>query len=162
MSLSLIVAKAEDGAIGKQGDLPWRLSSDLKRFKQLTMGHHLIMGRKTFESIGRPLPGRTTVVITRNPNWGSEGVLVASSLDQAIEITKEDSEPFVIGGAEIYRQFLAQVDRLYLTDVHTSVADADAFFPTIDHDQWRRVQREEIPADERNEFASTFQILERL
>jgi dihydrofolate reductase len=136
--IALIAAVAENGVIGAGNQLPWKLSADLKRFKSLTMGHTLIMGRKTFDSIGRPLPGRTTVVITRDRGWMREGVTVVHSLDEAL--TRE-GELFVAGGGEIYAQAIARADRLYITHVKKPF-DGDAKFPAIDLIHWRAVERE--------------------
>ena len=162
MIISLIVAMDEKRGIGKAGKLPWRLSSDLKRFRELTMGHHLIVGRKTFESIGRPLPGRQMIVVTRNSGFNPEGCFVASSVQNAIALAKErrETEAFVIGGAEIYSQTIESADRLYLTRVHAEV-DADTFFPELKNEQWTATQNFFQPADNRNQYAFTFQLLER-
>ncbi|MFM7738727.1 MAG: dihydrofolate reductase, partial [Planctomycetota bacterium] len=116
--LSLIVAASDNDVIGREGQLPWRLSADLRRFKRLTMGHHLIMGRKTFESIGRPLPGRTTIVLSRQRDYAPAGVVVAHSPEEVLKLVAADSEPFVVGGAEIYRLLLPWVGKIYLTRVH--------------------------------------------
>ena len=162
MIISLIVAMDEKRGIGKAGKLPWRLSSDLKRFRELTMGHHLIVGRKTFESIGKPLPGRQTIVVTRHPSFKPEGCLVTGSIDDALTLAQERGEPevFVIGGAEIYDQTVYLADRLYLTQVHAEV-DADVFFPEIRLDLWTESQRVDQPADEKNQYAFTFKRLDR-
>jgi len=161
MTLSLIVAISENGVIGREGDLPWRLSADLRRFKRLTMGHPIIMGRKTFESIGRPLPGRTMIVVTRQPDYRAAGAVVVHSLDEALETASHiDDEVFLIGGAEIYRRALERVDRLYLTRVHADI-EGDTRFPHIDFARWRLVQREHHAADEKNEYAHTFKVYER-
>jgi len=133
--LSMIVAVANNGVIGVNNTLPWHLPEDLKRFRALTMGHHIIMGRKTFESLGRLLPGRTTVIVTRNPNYVIEGALVATSLPQAIQLCKGDPEPFLIGGEQLYKQGLAYTHKLYMTRVDLSV-EGDAFFPDMDMSEW--------------------------
>lgn len=161
MTLSIIAAVADDGVIGRENGLPWRLSTDLKRLKTLTMGHHLIMGRKTYDSVGRPLPGRTTIVITHGSTRYPDGVLRAGSLQEAVTLAKVDSEPFILGGGMIFRMAMAEVDRLYITHVHSRFEDGDARFPPIDDALWKPVKREEVPADEKNEFASTFVIYER-
>ena len=158
--ISLIVAVAEQGVIGQQNALPWRLSGDLKRFKALTMGKPIIMGRKTYDSIGRPLPGRTNIVITRQSDLQLPGCVVVTSLDQAINSVQAD-EYMVIGGAEIYRQALPLAQRVYLTQVHAKV-DGDAFFPELSSTQWREVSREDQPADEQNQYAHSFITLERV
>lgn len=161
MNLSLIVAMSEDRVIGRNGDLPWRLSSDLRRFKSLTMGHHIILGRKTYDSIGRPLPGRKFVVMTRDGSFQSDHAISATNREAAIELVKEDDQPFVIGGAEIYRELLPLVETVYLTLVHTTVEGGDAFFPELDEHQWTVKEQQEIPSGDRDEFATTFQILKR-
>ncbi len=139
----MIVAAAENGVIGVDNRLPWRLPADLARFKQLTMGHHLIMGRKTYESIGRPLPGRITVVLTRSAGIDVPGVLVARSLDEAFAqaAARGDDEPFVCGGADVYAQALAECDRVYLTVVERDYT-GDAIFPGVDAAQWELRARE--------------------
>ena len=156
---SIIVAVSDNGAIGQENQLPWRISADLKRFKALTMGHHLVMGRKTFESIGRPLPGRTMVVVTRG-EFAADGVIVARSLEEAWQLAAADEEIFVAGGAEIYRQTLSVVDRLYVTEVHATI-DGDAWFPPFDRSAWREVSREDHEADEKNEYWYSFVMYER-
>lgn len=161
MRTSLIVAMQRNGVIGRDGDLPWHLSADLKRFKQLTMGHHIIMGRKTFESIGRLLPGRTSVVVTRQPDFQAAGAIVTHDVNDAIAAASDDEEAFIIGGAEIYHQALPLVDRIYLTEVEADVA-GDARFPEFDRSQWTVVERTEYPADERNDHPHTFTVLDRL
>jgi len=160
--ISLIVAMDEKRGIGKDGKLPWRLSSDLKRFRELTMGHHMIVGRKTFESIGKPLPGRQTIVVTRNASFKADGCIVAGSVQAALAAAQERGEPevFVIGGAEIYTQTLDVADRVYLTQVHAQV-DADTFFPELKHDRWRETQNAFQAADDRNQYSFSFKLLER-
>jgi dihydrofolate reductase len=137
--INLIAAVAENGVIGAGNQLLWKLSADLKRFKSLTMGHTLIMGRKTYDSIGRPLPGRTTIVVTRDREWRREGVSAAHSLEEAL--TRAHGEIFVAGGGEIYAQAMAHADRLYITHVKKPF-EGDAKFPTIDAHRWRAVERE--------------------
>jgi dihydrofolate reductase len=161
MPLSLIVAMSENRVIGRDGDLPWRLSADLKRFKKITMGHHLIMGRKTWDSIGRPLPGRTSVVISRTATIDHEMVRMARSLEEAIEISRDDPEPFVTGGGDVFRMALPFVDRLYLTLVHTEI-EGDVYFPEMQLSKWKNVDETSHPADEKNEFDYTFRTLERI
>lgn len=162
MLISIIVAMGRNRAIGFQNALPWRLSADLKRFKDLTMGHHILMGRKTYESIGRPLPGRTSIVITRQPDFQAEGCLLAPSLEAAIALAQARGEPeaFVIGGAEIYAQALPHADRLYLTLVDAE-PEADAFFPELAEPDWQRLETTTVVADEKNQYASTFTVLHR-
>ncbi len=163
MRLSLIVAVAENGLIGRAGALPWRLSADLRRFKRLTMGHHLFLGRKTFESIGRPLPGRHLVVMSRDQEYSPAGVAVVASLPAALELAREagEEEPFIGGGGQIYRLALPLVDRIYRTRVHATM-DGDAFFPELAPDDWVVSEREELEADERNSHRTTFEVLDRV
>jgi dihydrofolate reductase len=144
MRLSAIVAMATNRCIGRNNTLPWRLPADLKRFKQLTLGHTLIMGRKTYESIGRPLPGRTTLVVTRQRDYAPEGVQVAHSLEEALELARGD-EVFIAGGADLYRQTLERVRRLYLTRIDREYA-GDTFFPELDLPTWRLLAEEHHPA----------------
>ncbi len=160
MNIALIVAVAENGVIGQDNGLPWRLPGDLKRFKALTMGKPIIMGRKTYESIGKPLPGRTNIVITRQTDLQLAGCLVAGSLPEACNSVAAD-ELMVIGGADIYRQALPLARRIYLTQVHASVS-GDAWFPELEQDQWREVSREDVPADPQHEHAYSFITLERV
>jgi dihydrofolate reductase len=162
MIVSLLVAMDERRGIGVDNRLPWHLSSDLRMFKSLTMGHHLIMGRKTFESIGRSLPGRRTIVVSRNPDYQPEGAQTAASLQEALSLAKEqgEEEAFVAGGSEIFALALPIADRLYLTRVH-AVTDADVFFPAFELDDWVETRSFYQHADEKNEYAFTFQQLER-
>ena len=162
MRTSIIVAVAENGVIGRDDDLPWHLSADLKRFKRLTMGHHLLLGRKTFEAIGRPLPGRHMVVISRGRPELPPEITVAGSLEEGIEMAKRagDQEAFVAGGAQIYALALPLADRIYLTRIHQEFA-GDAEFPDLDEDDWIPVEHEHHQADEINPFGYSFLILER-
>jgi dihydrofolate reductase len=141
MSFSLIVAMAQNRTIGVNNALPWRCPEDLKHFKALTMGHHMIMGRKTFESIGKPLPGRITVVVTRNFDLEIEGCLMAHSLKEAIAACADDEELFIVGGAELYRQAIDLVDTLYITEIQQDV-EGDAHFPELDKAEWVETARE--------------------
>ncbi len=141
MSLSIIVAMAHNRTIGVNNTLPWRCPEDLKHFKALTMGHHMIMGRKTFDSIGKPLPGRTTVVVTRDKSLKIEGCVIAHSLQDAIAACKDDNEVFIVGGADIYAQSLQLADTLYITEIQQEVA-GDAHFPEFDRSEWKEVSRE--------------------
>jgi dihydrofolate reductase len=165
MRVSIIVAMAENGVIGRGGELPWRLSADLRRFKRLTMGHTIIMGRRTWESIGRPLPGRRTVVVTRQPDYRVDfaDVAVVSGLDQALQVAEDagDSEAFIIGGAELYRDALPRANRLYFTRVRANV-EGDTRFPDIDWTEWRMTESELFHADEKNDYPSKFEIHERV
>nr|AIA17454.1 Dihydrofolate reductase [uncultured bacterium] len=140
--------------------MPWRLSADLQRFKKLTMGHAIIMGRKTFESIGRALPGRTSIVITRQPNYRVDGVLTARNLFESLRLCGNADQAFVIGGGEIYSQALPLADRLYLTAVDAEV-EGDTYFPPWDEQQWRMVEETTHPCDAKNSFAMRFQIYDR-
>ena len=162
MIISLLVAMDEARGIGKAGKLPWRLSSDLKRFRELTMGHHIIVGRKTFESIGKPLPGRDMIVVTRDESLKPDGCLTARSVEAAIALAEDrgESEVFVCGGAAIYAQALGAAHRIYLTQVHASV-DTDTFFPDFDTSAWRENEKFFQQADEKNQYAFTFKVLER-
>jgi len=166
MKLSLIVAVSENNVIGREGDLPWRLSADLRRFKRLTMGHVMLMGRKTWESIGRPLPGRTSIVISRQRDYptGFDDVPVAAHLDDALalaqSLAEETEEAFVIGGARIYEMAFPHVERLLLTRVHAEV-EGDVFFPEVDWQQWQLVAEERQVADEKNDFEQTYQDFRR-
>ncbi|MCF2488259.1 dihydrofolate reductase [Dyadobacter sp. CY347] len=157
MLISIIVAVSENGVIGKDNQLLWRLPDDLKRFKQLTLGHPMIMGRKTFESIGKPLPGRTSIVITSQKDYDVEGVLVAHSLDEALDMARnaEESEAFVIGGGEIYKLAMPLADRLYVTEVETNI-DGDTFFAITDPDAWKESERIGHEADERHKWKFAF------
>lgn len=144
--LSLIVAMARNRTIGIDNTLPWRCPEDLKHFKALTMGHHMVMGRKTFDSIGKPLPGRTTVVVTRNPELKIEGCVMAHSLQDAIAAC-EDDEIFVVGGAEIYAQALLLADTLYVTEIQRDV-EGDAWFPEFDKSDWKEIARDKRSQNE--------------
>lgn len=140
--LAIIAAVARNGVIGSGNRLPWHLPEDLQHFKRLTMGHHLVMGRKTYDSIGRPLPGRTTIILTRQPGYRADGCLTAGSLAEALALCGTDPEVFIVGGAELYAQTLPLADRLYLTLIEADFA-GDACFPEIDLAQWRETAREQ-------------------
>lgn len=155
--VTVIVAAGENNAIGKNNDLIWHLSKDLKRFKSLTSGHHIIMGRKTFESFPKPLPNRTHVVITRQENYQvPDGVIVVNSLEDALDASRRDSQPFIIGGGEIYKQGLPFADRLEITRVHATFPDADTFFPEIDVSKWKEIERHTHQADETHAHSFSF------
>ena len=141
MNISIIVALAKNRTIGVNNQLPWRCPEDLKHFKQLTMGHHMIMGRKTFDSIGKPLPGRTTVVVTRDAELKIEGCLIAHSLSDALLACKNDEQVFIVGGAQIYQQALPLADTLHVTEIQQEV-EGDAHFPEVDLNIWQEVSRE--------------------
>ncbi len=161
MMVSIIAAISENGVIGHRGALPWRLASDLRRFRLLTMGHHLVMGRRTWESIGRPLPGRTTVVISRDRDLKLDGATVVTSLDAALDVTSNDPEVFVIGGGEIYRLALPVAQRLYITRVHVELA-GETLFPPVKWDEWELTGSERGAADKQNDFDFTFEVYDRL
>ncbi len=162
MKISLIVAAAENGVIGRKNELPWRLSADLRRFKDLTMGHAIVMGRKTYESIGRPLPGRRMIVITRQTNYVAAGAEVVGSLEDALNIAPQqgDDEAFIIGGAEIFARAMPLAQRLYLTRVHANV-DGDVHFPPFDPGGWRQLAAQRHDADAKNEHPYSFEVYER-
>ncbi len=160
MQLSIIVAMDRNRVIGRGDTLPWHISTDLKNFKKITMGNPIIMGRKTHESIGRPLPGRENIILTRDKNYTSEGCTVLHSMDEIFEHCKEVDEVMITGGSEIYKLSLEQATRLYLTEVHTEI-EGDTFFPEFDRSDWREVSREDHSSDEKNEFDYSFVLLER-
>ncbi|MEQ1588844.1 MAG: dihydrofolate reductase [Gallionella sp.] len=147
--VSLIVAMANNRVIGINNTLPWHLPADLKHFKTLTMGHHILMGRKTYESIGKPLPGRTSVVITRNHDYRAEGVTIAHTLEEAIAACGGDPEIFIIGGAELYRQAIQLADRIYLTEIELEII-GDAHFTEFDKSVWEETGRVSHAPDEKN------------
>lgn len=165
MILSLIVAKSINDVIGIDNQLPWHLPADLKYFKHLTTGHTIIMGRKTFESIGRPLPNRKNVVITRDKKFNAEGIHVKNSIDEAIEFANIESdsneEVFIIGGDTIYQQTLELADKLYITQVNTIIENGTSFFPKIDSETWKSVSSESHLKDEKNQFDYSFEIYEK-
>ena len=159
--IALIAALAENRVIGRKNRLPWRLPADLRRFKSVTMGKPVIMGRKTYESIGKPLPGRSNIVVTRDPDYRAQGCQVVHSLDQALEAGAGHAEVMVIGGAELYRQALGRAQRMYLTLVRAEV-EGDTLFPDIEPQQWRELERESHRADEKNQYDYDFVILQRV
>jgi dihydrofolate reductase len=159
MLLSIVVAAAENNLIGDRDRLPWRLPDDLKRFKSLTMGKPIVMGRKTYASIGKPLPGRKNIVVSRH-DFQSDGCVAAASIEQALQAAEPAPEVMVIGGAEIYRQVLPMTDVIYLTRVHAEIP-GDTYFPDIVWDDWMEVESEYHPADDRHAFAFTFLKLTR-
>ncbi len=160
--VSLLVAMDERRGIGKQGGLPWRLSSDLKRFRELTMGHHIVVGRKTFESIGKPLAGRQMIIVTRDPDYHIAGCFTVHSIAEALELARQhgETELFICGGAEIYARTMEQAERLYLTRVHAD-CDADTFFPEFNPEDWLETASETHGADEKNQHPFTFSLLVR-
>ena len=163
MIISLLVAMDERNGIGLHNRLPWRLSADLKRFKDLTMGRYILMGRKTYESIGRSLPGRRMVVLTHDKDYKPDGVQTATSLPEALALAAGDGEDeaFVIGGSQVFAQALPLVDRIYLTRVHACL-EADAFFPVLDEQLWQQTCLSSHPADDKNEYPFSFYILNRI
>ena len=159
--LSLIAAVSDNGVIGLDNDLPWHLPADLKRFKSLTTGHHMIMGRRTWDSIGRrPLPGRPTIVVTRDRSYSAEPAQVAHSISQALDLVGNDDEVFIAGGEAIYRLALPVADRIHLTRIHADF-DGDTRFPDIEEAEWQVVLEEQHEQDEKNRYAYTFLIYER-
>lgn len=153
--ITIIAAVGRNRALGKDNDLIWHLPADLRRFKSLTRGHHVIMGRKTFESLGKPLPKRTNIVVSRNPHYRAEGCIVVTSLEKALEIAQTDPKPFILGGAEIYKQALSVADLMDLTFVHEDF-EADAFFPEFDPGEWEMTSREDFHKDEENVYDYSF------
>jgi len=161
MIISMIVAMGRNREIGKDNAMLWHLPADFKHFKSVTMGKPILMGRKTFESIGRPLPGRENIVITRNKEFSASGITIVHSVDAALEAAKQYDEVMVIGGDSFYQQMLPVSERLYITEVHDAF-EADAFFPEINLAQWRELERVEHEADERHAHAYSFVSYERL
>ena len=160
-SIQAIVAIDENGAIGRQGGLLCHMPADMRHFKEVTMGHSIVMGRKTFESFPRrPLPGRQNIVITRNAGWQYPGVTVANSLEDAVAAAQTDVV-FIIGGAQVYEQALPLVDVLHLTRIHARLASADVFFPALNMDEWQEVSREHHTSDHRNAYEFDFITLKR-
>jgi dihydrofolate reductase len=159
--VSLVVAMARNHVIGRDNALPWRLPEDLKHFKAVTWGKPILMGRKTFESIGKPLPGRANLVLTRDTDWMAAGVLVVHSLDEVLERARNAPELACIGGAEVFQLLMPLATRIYLTRIDADIA-GDTVFPPIDHSQWAELRSREFAADERNAFDMTFITLERV
>ena len=161
MLISLIVAMAENRVIGRGNQMPWHLPADLRHFKSVTLGKPVIMGRKTFESIGRPLPGRRNVVISRNLDWCAEGVESVSSLDAALALVQDADEVMIIGGGQLYREALPLAQRLYLTHIELPVTDADTWFPDYSQYQWQQCAEELHDPDEKNPYHYRFETLDR-
>jgi dihydrofolate reductase len=161
MKVSMIVAVSANNVIGANAGLPWRLQEDLRRFKEITMGKPMIMGRLTFESIGKALPGRRSIVITRQVDYQREGIEVVTTPDAALELAGDVDEVMIIGGGEVYEQFLPMTDRIYLTRVHAEF-DGDTFFPEINEDEWRILSSEPLPPNDKRPFSISFQTLERI
>jgi dihydrofolate reductase len=164
MTISLIVAASLNNAIGKDGKMPWHLPNDLKHFKNITWAMPVIMGRKTFESMGKPLAGRKNIVITRQNNYKPEGVVTVQNLKDALFVANEMDvkEVFVIGGGEIYKMVWEKANRIYLTRVNMEAPDADTFFPSIDLQEWKLVSHKDAEADEKNSYSHSFQVWERI
>ncbi len=160
MVITLIVAKDENGVIGHQGRLPWRLPADMKYFKTVTMGKPLIMGRHTYESIGKPLPGRTNIVVTKDAGYQAPGCLVVHSVEEALTVVVDHPEVMVMGGATLYEQLLPRAGKLYVTEVHAQVA-GETYFPAFNIDEWRELSRSDHAADHNNPYAYSFVVLER-
>lgn len=162
MRKSIIVAMDQNNGIGYQNRLPWRLPADMRIVKQTTMGHHLIMGRKTYESIGKPLPGRTSIVVTRNPSYQAEGCLITHSVSAALALAEAqgEDEAFIFGGSEIYREALQFTDRIYLTHIQAEF-EVDTFFPDFDRSLWTETRSELHPADKENQYPFRFIIYDR-
>ena len=158
--LSIIVAKSKNDVIGNNGRLPWHLSEDLKRFKSITMGKPIIMGRVTYESIGKPLPGRENIILTRRSNYLEKGITIIHSSDEALKSARDSDEVIIIGGGEIYKEFLSRVNRLYITHVDLHI-DGDAFFPKVDYLDWQVMSREDFPVNKDREIGFCFEVLER-
>lgn len=163
MIVSAIVAVAKNNVIGKDNQIPWYLPADLSWFKRTTLGHHILMGRNCFRSIGRPLPKRTNIVITRDPFFTADGVLVAHSIEEALGMAYDagETEAFIIGGGEIYRDSADLWDKLYLTEVELET-EGDVFFPAMEPSEWQEIWRESHTVDEKNEYPYVFSILERV
>jgi len=161
MKISIVVAMAANGVIGQDNELPWHLPADLKHFKQTTMGKPILMGRKTWESIGRPLPGRTNIVITRDSTYSAAGCVVVNSIEAALTAAGEQDEVMVIGGAELYRQVLPSADTIYLTRIHEHF-EGDTRFPEIRDTEWHQLERIDHEADEKNPHDYSFIRLERV
>ena len=163
INISLVVAAAENDAIGKEGQMPWHLPNDMKHFKNITWGMPVIMGRKTFDTIGKPLKGRKNIVITRQGNWKADGVVAVKSLDDALFVARETDakEVMVIGGGEIYRAAFEKTKRIYLTRIKAEV-EGDTFFPKLDNKDWKLVSRMENLADEKNPYDHSFETWERI
>ena len=161
MRISLVVAVSENGVIGRDAGLPWNLPADLRHFKRITLGHPILMGRRTHESIGRPLPGRANLILSRDPDYFSPGCTVVPSWSQALEAAGDSAELMVIGGEAIYRLALARADRIHLTRVDTRV-EGDAHFPDLNPADWREIESRGYPADDANAFDLTFIVLDRV
>ena len=158
--IAIISAMARNRIIGIENRLPWNLPADMRHFRTLTMGHHLIMGRKTYESIGKPLPGRTTVIVTRNKDFAAPGCIVVNSIEAAISACQGDNEAFIIGGAELYKQALDFADRIYLTKID-AIFEGDAYFPEFESASWKEIDQETFPPDADNPYAYRFVVYDK-
>lgn len=161
MNLTIIAAMSENRVIGRDNDLAWHLPDDLKRFKELTKGHHVIMGRKTFESVGKPLPGRTNIIVTNQKEYKAPGCIIVHTLKEAIQKAENDKQPYIIGGGKIYDQALPLCDTLEITHIHAQV-EGDTYFPEVDTSKWQIVAKESHPADDKHEFAFDFLTYQRV
>lgn len=162
MEISIIVATSKNNVIGVNNQLPWHLPADLKYFKSLTNGHPIIMGRKTYDSIGRPLPNRENIIITRDKNFTSNDLVIKDSIDEAIEQCKNQDEVFIIGGDTIYKQTIDIATKLYITRVDTIIENGDAFFPEINVTEWEKTSVEHFEKDEKNKFDYSFEVYVRI
>lgn len=160
MKISIVAAIAKNRVIGKNNRLPWRLPRDMQHFREVTTGKPVIMGRKTFESIGKALPGRKNIILTRDSNFRAEGCVVVHSVEEALAAVEGTQEIMVIGGAEIYKAFLPRVERMYLTEIHADF-EGDTFFPEYDPSEWQETERQDFPADEKNPYRYSFVVFER-
>jgi dihydrofolate reductase len=161
MQIAAVVAMSENRVIGRQNKLPWHLPADLHHFKTITMGKPILMGRKTYESIGRPLPGRRNIIITRDPAFQAPGCVIVNSIESAVTAAVDcDMEIFIIGGALLYEQFLPRIQRIYMTVIHAEI-EGDAFFPELNEQEWQETERTSYSADEKNNFAYSFVTLVR-
>lgn len=161
MKTAFVVAMDENGLIGKDNDLPWRLSADLQYFRRITMGKPILMWRKTHASIGRPLPGRHNIVVSSMADYQAEGCDVVRSIEEALKLASSAEEIMVIGGSSLFKQMFESADRLYLTRVHAEL-EGDTWFPQWDQNQWKLISRESFPADEKNDYAYSFEVYERI
>ncbi|MCB0396037.1 MAG: dihydrofolate reductase [Flavobacteriales bacterium] len=160
MELSFIVAVAENNVIGQDNQLPWHLPADLKYFKKITTGHTIIMGRKTYESIGKPLPNRRSVIVTRQTGYEASGCTVVASIAEALDLCSDEQEVFLIGGAELYSHAMDRADKLYITHIHHTI-QGDRYFPEITKNTWKEIEREDCSADEKNPYDYSFVVYKR-
>lgn len=160
MKISIVAAIAKNRVIGKNNRLPWRLPRDMQHFREVTTGKPVIMGRKTFESIGKALPGRKNIILTRDSNFRAEGCVVVHSVEEALAAAEGTQEIMVIGGAEIYKAFLPRAERMYLTEIHADF-EGDTYFPEYDPDEWQEKERQDFPADTENPYQYSFVVFER-